>query len=69
MGIPEGLTPKFRSDYCGVKWGHIKAWKERMKYPTRLDLVGLTIITIAFTTMRRAGTFLPSSKKAAEEFS
>ena len=40
-----------------------------MKYPTRLDTVGLTIIALAFTTMRRVGTFLPSSNQIAKIFS
>ena len=69
MGRPEGLTPKFRADYCSIKWSYIKAWKSRIKFPTYLDRVALTIITIAFTTMRRVGTFLPASHKAAAEFS
>ena len=43
-------------------------WREELRFPTRLDRVGLTIIVIAYTSMRRVGTFLPSKKKDAEEF-
>ena len=69
MGRPVGLTPKFRADYCSIRWSYIKAWRIRMKFPTHLDRVAFAIITIAFTTMRRVGTFLPASNKAAVDFS
>ena len=68
-GIAPTLTPKFRADYCSIKWSYIKACKSRMEFPTYLDRVALAIITIAFTTVRRVGSFLPASHKASAEFS
>ena len=38
-------------------------------FPTRLDRIALTISSIAFTTMRRVGTFLPDTRKNAKDFS
>ena len=40
-----------------------------LAYPSRLDLVALTITAVAFTTLRRVGTFLPASTKLAKNFS
>ena len=68
MGIPTGKI-RCQLDYCSIKWKHIKLWKEELQHPTRLDRVGLAIVTIAYTTMRRVGTFLPASSRDAEKFS
>ena len=40
-----------------------------LAYPSRLDLVALTFAAVAFTTLRRVGTFLPASTKLAKNFS
>ena len=44
-------------------------WRDEFRFPTRLDRVGLTISVMAYTSMRRVGTFLPAKKKDAEKFS
>ena len=69
MGITTGKITRCQLDYCSIKWSYIKLWKEELQYPTRLDKVGLAIVTIAYTTMRRVGTFLPASSRDAEKFS
>ena len=69
MGVPEGKITRCKLDYCSIRWSYVKLWKEELRYPTRLDKVGLAIVAIAYTTMRRVGTFIPGSIRAAEEFS
>lgn len=69
MGVPEGKIARCKLDYCSIRWSYVKLWKEELRYPTRLDKVGLAIVTIAYTTMRRVGTFIPGSKRDAKKFS
>ena len=69
LPIPIGGQCRRRLDYCGIKWQHIKLWRGEIEYPTQQDQIALTIISVAFTTLRRVGTFVPSSRRQEQKFS
>ena len=49
--------------YCSISWSAILQWKRDMPIMLRQDVIALTIVALAFTTMRRVGTFIAHSKK------
>ena len=64
-GRPHGQTTR---TYCSISQGDILRWDENIKTPTKLDTIALTIFSIAFTTVRRVGSFLPANKKNVAKF-
>ena len=55
-------------DYCSIKWEDILRWEKNVRPPTILDTIALTIFSLAFTTVRRVGSFLPTNKKESRNF-
>ena len=58
-----------RLEYCSISWSHIIAWTRKVTFRTRLDTIAFAVISLAFTTIRRIGSFLPRDKKESREFS
>ena len=58
-----------RLDYCSISWSHIIAWTKKVTYRTRLDTIAFAVTSLAFTTIRRIGSFLPKDMKESKEFS
>ena len=54
--------------YCSITWNDILRWEEKLQSPTILELIALPIFSLAFTTVRRVGSFLPANKKQAVDF-
>ena len=69
LPIPKGRKCRRGLDYCGIQWQHIRLWRKEMEYPTQQDMVAITIISIAFTSLWRVGTFLPVSLRLVKDFS
>ena len=69
LPIPKGRKCRRGLDYCGIQWQHIRLWRKELEYPTQQDMVAITIISIAFTSLRRVGTFLPASLRLEKDFS
>ena len=64
-----GSSPGGRTRaYCSISWGDILRWEKTFRTPTRPDIIPLTIFSIAFTTVRRVGSFLPANKKKEPKF-
>ena len=68
MGVGENITTKPKRAYCSIRWEAILAWKENLPQLSRLDKIALTIVALAFTTIRRLGSFVPSTLKKAQKF-
>ena len=58
-----------RLTYTSIPWSTVLLWERRMRMSLKLDLIAFAIVSLAFTTIRRVGTFVPKSKKAANDFS
>ena len=54
--------------YCSISWRQITQWQVELHTPTQLDIIALSVVTLAFTTVRRVGSFLPKSKRNADSF-
>ena len=54
--------------YCSIGWNQINMWCTSIRLPTQLDYIALTIVTLAFTTVRRVGSFLPKTQRETETF-
>ena len=58
-----------RLDYCSIPWDQILRWSDDGVGLTHLDIVAMAVVTLAFTTIRRVGSFLPPNAKESDEFS
>ena len=54
--------------YCSISWRQITQWQVKLHTPTQLDVIALSVTTLAFTTVRRVGSFLPKRKREVESF-
>ena len=54
--------------YCSIAWTTILQWRIDMPIMFQQDLIALAIVSLAFTTMRRVGTFIPHTQKDIENF-
>ena len=67
----EGSDEKQRCvsrSYWSISWCDILRWEEELRPLTYLDTIPFSILTLAFTTLRRVGSFLPASKKKLLNF-
>lgn len=58
-----------RLDYCSISWDQVIAWTRKVKFKTRIDTIAFAVVSLAFTTIRRVGSFLPRNMKESKEFS
>ena len=56
-------------DYCSISWNQIIAWTRKVIFRTRLDTIAFAVVSLAFTTIRRVGSFLPRDMKESMLFS
>ena len=60
-------NPKLPS--TSIPWSTVLRWRRGMVMPLKKDMIAFAIVALAFTTIRRVGTFVPKSKKEAASFS
>ena len=69
MDHPGATHGSPRLDYCSISWEQILSWTEDGIEFTRQDRIAMAVVTLAFTTIRRIGSFLPKNVKESETFS
>ena len=68
MSYPGKNLPNPKASYCSIPWGTIKLWRSNLSSLLRSDMICLTIVNLAYTSIRRIGSFVPKSKAAATSF-